>query len=67
MAITEGGTLKPAAEFTAAEKWWCDGEDCGDAPGSPHVHCMMHRHAVDLLTGKTIEPEAAQATGTEEQ
>lgn len=62
LAITEGGTHKPVSDFTAAEKWWCDGEECGDRPGRPHVHCMMHRHAVDLLTGHSIDGGHGQGT-----
>ena len=61
LAITENGTLKPVTEFSRAEKWWCDGEDCGgDGPNGPdlpvpHVHCQMHVHKVNLLTGLSID------------
>lgn len=64
MAVTPGGEVKPVADFTAKEKWWCDGEDCGGLddsgkPVPPHVHCEMHTHLVDLLTGRSVdEPEA---------
>jgi len=58
MAVTEDGTLKPVSEFTAAEKWWCDGEECDGWPLTvPHVHTYGDRptRAVDLLTGKELE------------
>ena len=65
MAITEHGTLKPVAEFTRQEKWWCDGEDCGgpggpDLPGTPHVH-PMHGPArpVGLLTGREVKRDVS--------
>lgn len=57
LAITGDGVLKPVSEFTPAEKWWCDGEDCGGLYSYPHVHCMMHSHRVDIETGKSVEPE----------
>ena len=49
MAITAEGTLKPVADFGAAEKWWCD---CRDKDG-PHVHPrdLSPALSVDLLTG----------------
>lgn len=57
MAITPDGDLKPVREFSAGEKWWCDGKDCGGLddsglPPAPHVHCEMHTHLVDLQTGR---------------
>jgi hypothetical protein len=57
MAITDTGTLKPVSEFSAKEKWWCDGEDCDGWPlTAPHVHPMgAPARAVDLLTGREIE------------
>jgi hypothetical protein len=55
MAVS-GDVVKPVSEFTAEEKWWCDGEECGDESSPPHVHCMMHRHNVDLVTGMSITP-----------
>ena len=63
VAITESGALKPVSEFTRAEKWWCDGEDCGGCgiPG-PHVHPYDSLRIpggalpVDLLTGMTVKP-----------
>jgi hypothetical protein len=64
MAVTGDGALKPVSEFTADEKWWCDGEECGDPPGRPHVHCMMHRHPVDLLTGRSIDGGRTRAATT---
>lgn len=57
MAIDPDGKLKPVSELSAEDKWWCDGEDCGEEDQPPHVHCMMHRHLVDLVTGKTVDPE----------
>jgi hypothetical protein len=59
MAVTPEGTLKPVSEFTPAEKWWCDGEDCNGGPLGPslpvpHVHPYTGPAlAVDLLTGWT--------------
>ena len=29
MAITPDGVLKPVSEFSAEDKWWCDGEEVG--------------------------------------
>lgn len=55
MAVTEGGKLKPVSEFARQEKWWCSGEECGEENAAPHVHCMMHRHPVDLLTGRSTD------------
>lgn len=58
LAIDENGNLKPVSEFTPAEKWWCDGEDCasverGPSLPGPHVHPYTGPAlAVDLLTGK---------------
>lgn len=52
MAVTSDGLLKPVTEFIDAERWWCDDEFCKDEP--PHVHCMMHRHNVDLFTGRSV-------------
>jgi hypothetical protein len=60
-AITPGGKVKPVSEFSDGEKWWCDGEECGEEGQPPHVHCMMHRHLVDLETGRSIpEPEPSR-------
>lgn len=59
LAKAGDGTLKPASEFTPAEKWWCDGEDCDGGPLGPslpvaHVHPYSGPAlAVDLLTGWT--------------
>lgn len=60
-AITPGGEIKPAADFTAKEKWWCDGEDCGGCGVSgPHVHpydsisIAGGALPVDPLTGRTV-------------
>ena len=62
MAITPDGDVKPVSQFTADEKWWCDGEECcdgencdGDHLKAPHVH-PWHGPArpVDLLTGGEI-------------
>lgn len=55
LAITADGKHKPVSEFSDEERWWCDGQECGDDPGSPHVHCMMHRHAVDLFSGQSVD------------
>lgn len=55
MAITPEGDLKPVAEFTAEERWWCDGEECDGYPvaDAPHVHVAgFETRRVDLLTGK---------------
>jgi hypothetical protein len=57
MAVDEHGNVKPAGEFTAAEKWWCDGGECDGLFSGPHVHCMMHVHRVDLITGKAVDRE----------
>ena len=56
LAVTEDGSLKPVAEFTEREKWWCDGEDCGGCfIAGPHVHPMSGPALpVDLLTGWTV-------------
>lgn len=51
MAIDPDGIVKSVAEFSAEEKWWCEGEDCDDYMTEPHVHCQMHVHRVDLITG----------------
>jgi hypothetical protein len=50
LAITPDGDLKPVADFTEDEKWWCD---CESKPG-PHVHpgWGLGVLAVDLLTGR---------------
>jgi len=66
MAITPDGIVKPVSAFNAAEKWWCDGEECDGLYDYPHVHCMMHVHRVDIETGKsagteTDEDEARRA------
>lgn len=59
MAIDPDGEVKPVSEFTPAEKWWCDGEDCDGGPLGPslpvpHVHPYTGPAlAVDLLTGWT--------------
>lgn len=58
VAITPDGVLKPVSEFADGERWWCDGEECGEEDQPPHVHCMMHRHVVDLATGMAVEPRA---------
>jgi hypothetical protein len=54
MAIDPDGKVKPVSESRAEDKWWCDGEECGEEKQPPHVHCMMHRHAVDIATGRSI-------------
>jgi hypothetical protein len=60
MAVDPDGNIKPVADFTPAEKWWCDGEDCGGGPLGPslpvpHVHPYTGPAlAVDLLTGMDI-------------
>ena len=61
MAIDPDGKVKPVSEFSADERWWCDGEDCGEEGQPPHVHCMMHRHLVDLVTGRSIDFDVALA------
>lgn len=59
MAIDPDGNVKPVSEFAAEEKWWCDGEDCGEDLGYPHVHTYTTgARAVDLLTGREIKPDA---------
>lgn len=57
MAITPDGIVKAVSAFSERERWWCDGEECGEKKASPHVHCMMHRHPVDLLTGRSTDGE----------
>jgi len=59
MAITPEGALKPVTEFSAEEKWWCDGEDCDGARTDPHVHPYVGPALpVDLLTGWTAAGHA---------
>jgi hypothetical protein len=61
MAVTPDGIIKSVSAFSAAEKWWCDGEECGSQYDYPHVHCMMHSHPVDLETGRSVDVETARA------
>jgi len=62
MAVDPDGKVKRVSEFTADERWWCDGEDCGQDLGYPHVHTYGDRptRAVNLLTGWEIEPEPSR-------
>lgn len=55
LAITPDGIIKLVSAFSAAEKWWCDGEECDGLFDGPHVHCEMHVHPVDPLTGKATD------------
>lgn len=57
LAVDPDGKVKPVSEFTAAEKWWCDGEECDGDRSDPHVHTYGKRavRAGDLLTGKELE------------
>ena len=60
VTIDGDGKVKPVSEFTAKEKWWCDGEDCDGGPLGPSLP-VPHVHpyggpalAVDLLTGRGV-------------
>lgn len=52
--VADSDVVKPVSEFTAAEKWWCDGEDCDGEYEGPHVHAGWGAStlAVDLRTGR---------------
>ena len=63
MAIDPDGNVKPVSEFTAGERWWCEGEDCDGDYRDPHVHvadgCCGSVRMVDLETGRDVKPETA--------
>jgi hypothetical protein len=61
MAITPDGDLRPVAEFSEQDKWWCD---CAEMR-RPHVHspnwggkggAVVVTIPVDLETGKSVDP-----------
>lgn len=62
MAVDPDGKLKPVSEFSADERWWCDGEECGEDRGYPHVHTYGSRptRRVDLETGWEIPETTAK-------
>lgn len=52
----------PVVDESRGDKWWCDGEDCGEDRGYPHVHTYgpNHTRPVDIGSGEETTPERAR-------